>query len=93
MNRHNLIATHKKTVAYMMANFDTSNLLTHGEVSTFFHEFGHIMQSICAKPNYSKLSSSGGERDFVELPSQMLENWTWDRDTLKRLSHHHETGE
>jgi Zn-dependent oligopeptidase len=92
INRNDIQNNSKKSVSYMMANFDESNLLTHSDVETFFHEFGHITHGLCATSNYDRLSGANTERDFVELPSQMLENWVWDRQVLKRLSHHHETG-
>ena len=92
-NKYNMNGHSKKPIAYMMSNFDSDNLLYHSDVSTFFHEFGHIMHSILGKSNYTRLSGTAGERDFVELPSQMLENWTWDKKVLKRMSHHYKTGE
>ena len=66
-------------------------LLTHGDVETFFHEFGHDMAAILATAPYETLSS-GFRQDFVEAPSQMLENWVWDPQILKKLSAHYETG-
>jgi thimet oligopeptidase len=92
MNRHNIEGNVQKSVVMMNANFAEDNLLTHDDVSTFFHEFGHIMHNMCAISNFSRLSGASVERDFVELPSQMLENWTWDRSILKRLGKHNETG-
>jgi Zn-dependent oligopeptidase len=92
MNLNNIDGNFKKSVVYMQANFDTNNLLWHEDVSTFFHEFGHIMHFVCAKSNYHRLSGASVERDFVELPSQMLENWTWDKSILKRLGKHKDTG-
>ena len=52
-------------------------LLQHAEVETFFHEFGHIMHSLCAEGDYNMTHLAKCPRDFVEAPSQMLENWCW----------------
>jgi thimet oligopeptidase len=60
-------------------------LLTHGDVETFFHEFGHAMAAVLADEPYATLTN-GFRQDFVEAPSQMLENWAWDPAILKRVS-------
>jgi len=82
----------------MVCNFvkpipDSPSLLKHSEVETFFHEFGHIMHGLCAKAKHSRYAGTSTERDFVECPSQMLENWCWNKDLLKRISKHYQTGE
>ncbi len=66
-------------------------LLSHGEVETFFHEFGHNMAAMLADEPYATLTS-GFRTDFVEAPSQMLENWAWDPGILKTVSSNVTTG-
>jgi Zn-dependent oligopeptidase len=66
-------------------------LLSHDEVRTFFHEFGHDMATILATTPYETLSS-GFRQDFIEAPSQMLENWVWDPKILEQLSANVESG-
>ena len=68
-------------------------LLFHDDVVTFFHEFGHIMHGLCAEGEGNGTTYAKCPRDFVEAPSQMLENWVWTKAALTRLSHHKDTGE
>ncbi len=67
-------------------------LLTHDDVETFFHEFGHNMAAMLATAPYETLSS-GFRQDFIEAPSQMLENWAWDPAILERVSSNVTTGQ
>ena len=85
---------YQKPVSSMVANFNKStkdrpSLLTHDEVETFFHEFGHIMHQTLTKAKYGRFAGSATARDFVEAPSQMLENWVWDGEVLQSLSGHY----
>jgi len=68
-------------------------LLRHDDVVTFFHEFGHIMHGLCGEGPGNATTLAKCPRDFVEAPSQMLENWCFNRGVLKRLSRHVETCE
>ena len=85
-------------VAVMMGNWPMPApgkpaLLSHDEVVTFFHEFGHGMHQTLSRTRYSTLYGSNTRVDFVEAPSQMLENWMWQPAVLKKVSSHVQTGE
>lgn len=66
--------------------------LTHADVVTFFHEFGHAMSSVCDQSPFITTGSNGLRQDFVEALSQMLENWMWEPSILARVTKHVETG-
>jgi len=81
------------SVCAMMANFSKSTankpaLLDHDEVETYFHEFGHVMHNVCSFTETPKFAFLRVERDFVEAPSQMLENWCWEEEPLRKMSSH-----
>lgn len=86
-------------VAYLVCNFnapigDTPSLLTHSEVTTLFHEFGHGLHHMLTQVEVAAVSGINGVAwDAVELPSQFMENWCWEPSVLKSLSEHHQTGE
>jgi thimet oligopeptidase len=87
-----------KPISAIVANFTPPangrpSLLLHDEVETLFHEFGHIMHQTLTRAPYASLSGSRVAQDFVEAPSQMLENWVWNAEILKKISSHYKTDE
>lgn len=69
------------------------SLLTFNEVTTLFHEFGHALHGMLANTNYPTLSGTSVYWDFVELPSQVMENWCYEPEALALFAHHYQTGE
>ena len=69
------------------------SLLTFNEVTTLFHEFGHALHGMLANTTYSSLSGTSVSWDFVELPSQILENWCYEKEALALFAKHYQTGE
>jgi oligopeptidase A len=86
-------------IAFLTCNFtppvgDAPALLTHDEVTTLFHEFGHGLHHMLTLVDYPSVSGINGvEWDAIELPSQLMENWCWEREALVTLSGHWRTGE
>jgi peptidyl-dipeptidase Dcp len=72
---------------------DKPSLLTFSEVTTFLHEFGHALHGILANTKYPNLSGTSVYQDFVELPSQIMENWAVEKDYLDMFAKHFQTGE
>ena len=69
------------------------SLLTFNEVTTLFHEFGHALHGMLANGQYESLTGTNVPRDFVELPSQVMENWCYDPDALKLFARHYQTND
>lgn len=72
---------------------DKPSLLTMDDVSTLFHEFGHALHGLLAQSTYPSLSGTSVKRDFVELPSQIMENWAFEPEVMKTYAFHYKTGE
>ena len=72
---------------------DTPSLLTFNEVTTFLHEFGHALHGMLAEGRYKSLTGTSVVRDFVELPSQLMENWAYEPEFLQLFARHWQTGE
>jgi len=90
--------TRRTPVSAIVANLtkptaETPSLLTHDEVETMFHEFGHILHQTLTRAEWRRFAGSSTEQDFVEAPSQNLEHWIWEPEVLDRFAAHYETGE
>jgi oligopeptidase A len=99
INRFELGNTIQYPVAFLQTNFTQPlngrpSLLTHDEVVTLFHEFGHCLHYVLTTVPYPSLAGGNGVPwDGIELPSQLLEYWSWQTETLPLISGHHKTGE
>jgi len=96
--QYRLDAGNVTPVITMVMNFskptgDMPSLLTFDEASTMFHEFGHALHGLLSDCNYRTLSGTSVPRDFVELPSQVMENWAAEPEVLKTFAIHYKTGE
>ena len=85
---------HISIVCNFTRPIDTApSLLTFNELTTLFHEFGHALHGMLSKVTYPSLSGTNVARDFVELPSQLMENWCYEEETLRFFATHYQTGE
>lgn len=80
------------SVASIICNFPKTECLQFKDVVTYFHEFGHLMHCLCARPEIGEHSAFNVEWDFVEAPSQMLEYWCYTPEALSKMSSHKTTG-
>lgn len=87
----------QEPVAALVCNFpkpgEQPALMTHEDVVTFFHEFGHVLHHLLTRSELASYSGTATVRDFVEAPSQMFEEWAWSREVLDLFARHHQTGE
>ena len=72
---------------------DTPSLITHDEFTTMLHEFGHSLHGILAKGRYPSMTGTSVDHDFVELPSQIMENWGYEKEYLTTFAKHYQTGQ
>ncbi len=89
---------YKIPTASLVCNFpkpteEKPSLMTHSQVNTLFHEFGHVLHHMSTTADLESQSGTNVSRDFVEAPSQIFENWTWNYDALKLFAKHYETRE
>lgn len=88
----------KRPLISIVTNFtkptaDTPSLITHDEFTTLLHEFGHALHGILTKGKYESMTGTSVDHDFVELPSQIMENWCYEPEYLNTFAKHYQTGE
>src|SRR5581483_1164298 len=91
--------TYRTPMAALECNFpkpgkagDPPALMSHEDVVTFFHEFGHVLHHLLTRSELATYSGTSTVRDFVEAPSQMFEEWAWSREVLDLFARHYKTG-
>lgn len=90
---YNTTNSRRLPVAGMVCNFPENDSMDFYDVETLFHEFGHVMHHLCSKVQLSQFSGFNVEGDFVEAPSQMLEYWCYEHESLSIMSGHEKTNE
>eukprot|EP00796_Vickermania_ingenoplastis_P008715 gene8715-biopygen6064 len=90
--------TFSPALGVVVANFPVATaerpaLFTHSDVQTFFHEFGHALHGLMGRTKLATAAGTNVKLDFVELPSQMLEEWLWEPEMLQKITKHYKTGQ
>jgi len=93
INEDYQIPTASLVCNFPKATEDMPALMPHNDVETFFHEFGHLMHDLLTKAELASQAGTSVARDFVEMPSQIFENWAWDYEALSLFAKHYKTGE
>lgn len=95
LRSHSTLGGKRTPIIFNNCNFTKGDptLLDSDEVRTVFHEFGHALHGLLSKVSYTSLSGTAVKKDFVELPSQLMEHWAFEPEVMKSFAHHYETGE
>ncbi|MDZ7738255.1 MAG: M3 family metallopeptidase [Bacteroidales bacterium] len=96
-DQHRLADQDIRPIISLVTNFSKPSLskpalITHNELTTFLHEFGHALHGMMSQCTYRNLSGTNVSGDFVELPSQIMENWAWEKEWLDTWARHYKTG-